>query len=89
MKKLIIILFSIFLLTGCTKGEEVTCNINGKEAIFTIKNGLVTKYKLAGEKQKKSEIDEINGEYFTSSDDNEEGKLALQTYVSSLGGTCN
>lgn len=88
MKKKVIFLLGIILLTGCTKGEEVTCNINGKKAIFTLKNGIVASYTLDGQKQKHSEIDEINGTYFTSSTTNEEGKIVLQNYVNSLGGYC-
>lgn len=89
MKKIFLILLCIFIVTGCTSGEEVTCKINGKEAIFTLKDGIITSYKLDGKSKRRSEIDEINGEYFTSSTNNDEGKFSLQTYVSSLGGNCN
>lgn len=87
MKKINLLLF-ILLLVGCTKGEEITCNIEGKKAIFELKNGMITSYKLDGKKVSKSEIDEINGTYFTSSTDNEEGKNVLNDYVYELGGTC-
>lgn len=89
MKKLIILIFAVVLTAGCSKGEEVSCTIEGKEAIFTLKNGIVSNYKLDGKEVKKSEIDEINGTYFTSSTDNEEGKKVLTTYVNELGGTCD
>lgn len=88
MKKILIIL-TLFVLTGCTKGEEYTCTINGKQAIFTLKNGIVTSYTLDNQKQNQSLIDEINGTYFTSSTTNEEGKEALNNYVISLNGSCN
>ena len=87
MKKLSILLF-VLLTVGCTKGEEVTCNIEGKKAIFTLKNGIVVSYKQDNKEVSKSEIDEINGTYFTSSTTNEEGKEVLSNYVDSLGGSC-
>lgn len=89
MKKYVVILLGFMLLTGCTKGEEVTCTINNKKAIFTLKDGIVTSYKLDEKNAKNSEIDEINGTYFTSATNNEEGKIALNNYVNSLGGTCD
>ena len=87
MKKYSILLF-LLLLVGCTKGEKITCNIEGKKAVFELKNGIVTSYKLDGKEVSKSEIDEINGTYFTSSTNNEEGKNVLNDYVNELGGTC-
>ncbi len=88
MKRFCIILLILFI-TGCASGEKVTCNINGKKALFTIKNGIITSYKVEGENISRREIDEINGEYFTSAKDNKEGKDALKTYINTLGGTCN
>ena len=87
MRKLII-LFLLVLTVGCSKGEEVNCNIEGKKAIFTLKNGIITSYKLDDKEVSKSEIDEINGTYFTSSTTNEEGKETLNNYINELGGTC-
>ena len=87
MKKITIV-FLLLLTAGCTKGEEITCNIEGKKAIFTLKNARIDNYKLDDKKIKKSEIDEINGTYFTSSTNNEEGKRVLNSYVFELGGTC-
>ena len=90
MKKILIIMLGIFILTGCSNsGEEFTCIVNNKEAIFTMKNGMITAYTLDGQKQSNSTIDEINGTYFTSSTTNEEGKEALTNYVNSLCGSCN
>ncbi len=88
MKKILLII-SLILLTGCTKGEELTCTIDNKKAIFTMKNGIITSYTLDNENKSQSEIDELNGTYFTSSTNNEEGKEALQKYVNSLNGNCN
>ena len=88
MKKILLII-PLILLTGCTKGEEITCNIDNKKAIFTMKNGIITSYTLDNKNKSQSEIDELNGTYFTSSTNNEEGKEALQKYVNSLNGNCN
>lgn len=88
MRKISILLFILFLTVGCTKGEEVACNIEGKKAIFTLKNGIVVNYKLDDKAVSRSEVDEINGTYFTSSTTNEEGKEVLNNYVDSLGGSC-
>jgi len=89
MKKLLIFIVGLFLLTGCSKGEEFTCHVNGQDAIFTLNEGLVTSYKLGGQSKSQSDIDEINGEYFTSATNNEEGKAALKNYVSMQNGTCD
>lgn len=89
MKKLLIPLFGILLLTGCGAGESYTCKIDGKEAIFELKDGMISSYTLDGEKQSQSTVDELNGTYFTSSTDNEEGKVTLKNYVESQNGTCN
>lgn len=88
MKKTILMLISLFCLTGCTSGEEVKCTVNSKDAIFTLKDGIVSTYTLEGKRQEKSEIDEINGTYFTSATNNEEGKEALKTYIQSINGSC-
>ena len=87
MKKILLIIVALFLITGCDKGEQLTCTINNKEAIFTMKNGIITSYTLDGQKQSQNEVDELNGTYFTSSTNNEEGKEALQNYVNSLNGS--
>ena len=91
MKGKILVLFvGILLLTACT-GEslDVTCKVGGKDAKFTLKNGMVSSYTFNGSKMSQSVVDEINGEYFTSSKDNEEGKTALNNYIASVGGSCN
>lgn len=87
MKKISILLF-LLLLVGCTKGEKITCNIEGKKAVFELKDGIISSYKLDEKEVSKQEIDEINGTYFTSSTNNEEGKNVLNDYVNELGGTC-
>lgn len=89
MKKILLITISLFLLTGCNQGEELTCTIDNKEAIFTMKNGIITSYTLDGQKQSQSIVDELNGTYFTSSTNNDEGKEALQNYVNENNGSCN
>lgn len=90
MRKIIIVMMLGFILTGCgDKGEEFNCLIDGKEAIFTMKDGMITSYKLDGQAQSRSVIDEINGTYFTSFNSNTEGKEALKNYVSLQGGSCS
>ena len=89
MKKILLITIGLFLLTGCDKGEVLTCTVNNKEAIFTMKNAIINSYTLDRQNQSQSTIDEINGTYFTSSQNNEQGKEALQNYVNSLNGSCN
>ena len=90
MKKIFLFAFGMFLLTGCgALGEEVSCTIDGKDAVFTLKDGLVTSYTLDGKKQSQAEVDEINGIYMTSASNNEEGKETLKTYVSTKNGSCN
>ncbi len=89
MKKYLLILLSIFILTGCAEKEVVKCNIGNKEAIFTLKSGMISHYKVNGIPKSNSEIAEINGTYFTSSVTNDDAKIALQNYVNSLGGTCD
>lgn len=88
MKKIVIIL-GIFLLTGCSKGEEFTCTVDNKKATFTLKDGIITSYVLDDKKQSQSIIDEINGTYFTSATNNKEGKEALTNYVNSQNGSCD
>ena len=37
----------------------------------------------------KNTVDELNGEYFTTTTNNEEGKIALKNYIEQIGGTCD
>lgn len=89
MKKILLIFIFLFCITGCDKGEEITCTIDNQKAVFTMKNGIITSYTLDNKTKSQSEIDELNGTYFTSSTNNEEGKEALQNYVNSQNGSCN
>jgi len=89
MKKIFVLGIMLFLLSGCAGGEDVSCTVDGKDAVFTLKDGVVTSYVLGGDKVDQSKIDEINGEYFTSATNNEEGKEALNRYMLSVGGSCN
>ncbi len=88
MKKIFLIM-CLLVLTGCSKSENMECMVNGKKAIFILKDGIVSSYILDGKSISKSEVDELNGTYFTGSKTNEEGKVVLKNYVSSLGGSCN
>ena len=89
MKKYLLIILGIFLLTGCAGEEEITCRISGKEAIFTLKNGMISHYKVNGMPKTNAEIAEINGTFFTSSETNEDAIKILHNYVESLGGSCD
>ena len=90
MKKVMVLAVCVFLLTACGGvKEEVTCTVDGKDAVFTLKDGMVSSYTLGGSKMSQATVDEINGEYFTSSKDNEEGKQALNNYIYSVNGSCN
>ena len=90
MKKLLVLVIGGLFLTACGgQTEEVTCTIAGKEATFTLKNGIVDSYEFNGLNISQSKIDEINGTYFTSATNNEEGKEALKNYISSVNGSCD
>ena len=90
MKKIFVLGLGVLFLTACGGNtEEVTCTVDGKKAIFNLKDGMVSSYSLGGKKISKAEVDEINGEYFTSAINNEEGKKALNTYINSVGGSCS
>ena len=87
MKK--ILLLSVLLLTGCTQGEELTCNLNGKTLEYQMKDGIIKSYKIDGTKASQKDVDELNGTYFTSSKNNEEGRIALKNYIENKNGNCN
>lgn len=88
MKK--ILLLPLLLLTGCTAtGETFNCTINGEDATFNLKDGIVTSYQIGEENSTSSQVDELNGEYFTTTTNNEEGKIALKNYIEQIGGTCD
>ncbi len=87
MKK-IMLCVGMFLLTGCTSGEEVTCTNNGSEEIYTLKDGIIESLTIDGEKQSGEVVDELNGTYFTSTTTNEEAKTTLNDYITSMGGSC-
>lgn len=87
MKKVLLFLIMIFFV-GCLNKKEIVCNIEGKKAVFVLKDGIISSYKLDNEKISRSIIDEINGTYFTSSKNDEDGIRILNEYVGGLGGSC-
>ena len=87
--RILMLILSVFLLTSCTSGEEVTCNVNGKEEVFTISDGMVNSITIDGTQQNQSAIDEFNGTYLTSATSNEEAKALLKEYINAKGGNCN
>ena len=38
----LVLLFILVLTVGCGKREEITCNVEGKKATFTLKNGIIS-----------------------------------------------
>lgn len=90
MKKIVFI-FLLLFVTGCSsvEGEEVNCVVDGKKAVFWLNDGIVVKYTLNGKDNSQSTIDEINGIYFTSATNNDEGKEALTNYIQSVNGSCD
>ena len=89
-KRILVVLIGGLLLTACGgETKEVTCKIGGKDAIFTLKNGIVSDYTFNGVKIEQAVIDEINGEYFTSAKNNEEGVSTLNKYIATVNGSCN
>lgn len=88
MKKIILLSLCLIAVGCASGGDQMKCRINGKEAIFTLKEGMIDKYTLDGMAKTNREIADINGEYFTSSTNNEEAKNYLKDYVESIGGTC-
>lgn len=89
MFKKVIILLSLFTLTACTQGEDVTCTVNGKTEVYNIKDGLVEGLTVDNDKKDMADVDELNGTYFTSAKDNEDLKKLIYDYVSQRGGKCN
>lgn len=87
MKKIVLCL-AFLVLTGCTNGEEVSCDNNGNKEVYTLNNGLVESLTIDGKKQSQDVIDELNGTYFTSTTTNEEAKEVLNDYIASMGGSC-
>lgn len=88
MRKVLLLGGLVLLLSGCTSGEEVTCQNNGLEEVYTLKDGIIESLTIDGEKQSSSTIDELNGTYFTSTTTNEEAKEALNNYIENNGGVC-
>ena len=40
MRKVLLLGGLVLLLSGCTSGEEVTCQNNGLEEVYTLKDGI-------------------------------------------------
>lgn len=90
MKKIIFVLLVLFI-TGCSSSgntDTINCIIDNKNAEITLKDGMVVKYTLNGKEESQKNIDEINGLYFASATNNEEGREALNNYISTVNGSC-
>ena len=90
MKRILIILFiSMFLLTGCSKEEELICDIGRTTVTITLKNGKITKYvdKIKGESAKE-DLDNMNNEYLKQIENNNDAISKLKDVITILGGNC-
>jgi len=90
MKKILIILFvSMFLLTGCSKEEDLICDIGSTTVTITLKNGKIIKYvdKIKGEASRK-ELDNLNKEYLSEFDNNNDAVDKLKDVITIMGGNC-
>lgn len=90
MKKILIILFiSVVLLTGCTKEENLICDIGNTTVTITLKNGKIIRYfdKVKGESTKE-DLDNMNNEYLREIDNNKDAINKLKEVITILGGSC-
>lgn len=90
MKKILIILFvSMFLLTGCSKKEDLICDIGSTTVTITFKNGKIIKYvdKIKGESSKE-DLDNMNKEYLKEIDNNKDAINKLREVITIMGGYC-
>lgn len=90
MKKILIILFiSIVLLTGCSKKEDLICDIGSTTVTITLKKGKIIKYvdKIKGESSKE-DLDNMNNEYLREINNNSDAIIKLKEVITIMGGHC-
>ena len=90
MKKILMILFaSMFLLTGCSKEEDLICDIGSTTVTITFKDGKIIKYidKIKGESSS-SELDNLNRAYLSSVENNKDAINELREVITTMGGNC-
>ena len=87
MKKILIFIALIFLITGC--GNKLKCKLSGDEFKLVFENGkIVEYYDSKGDPVDKSVIDEMNT-YLKDVTDNNEAKKIIKDLLNSYGGECN
>ena len=91
MKKIILCLFVLMLLTGCGKKEtmKLECELSATTIVLTIQEGKITKYvdKISGEASNK-EIEVLNNSYLSEINDNKKAASKMIEVIASNGGDC-
>lgn len=90
MKKVfLLILFCILLLTGCSKEEELICDIGTTTVTVTIKEGKIISYvdKIKGELDSEG-IKRLNESYLKSVTNNNDALNTLRDVIATMGGNC-
>lgn len=90
MRKILIILFiSMILLTGCSKKEDLICEIGSTTVTITLKKGKIIKYvdKIKGESTNE-DLDNMNNEYLKEVNNNKDAINKLREVITIMGGYC-
>lgn len=89
MKKYILILLTLILLTGCSNDTNtLNCELGNEKMTFKFEKGQLVKY-IENDKEKDKEyVDEMNG-YLTNVKDNKEAITKIKNVIISFNGTCD
>lgn len=90
MRKILLVLFiSICLLTGCSKEEELICDIGSTTVTITVKDGKIIKYvdKIKGESSRE-DLENMNDEYLKEINNNNDAIEELKNVITIMGGNC-
>jgi len=90
MKKIILLLiFSILLLTGCAAKEELVCDIGSTVVTVTVQKGKIISYidKIEGELSSEG-IKQLNESYLESITNNVDAINKLRDVIATMGGNC-
>lgn len=89
MKKYILILLALILLTGCSNDTNtLNCELRNEKMTFKFEKGQLVKY-IENDKEKGKEyVDEMNG-YLTNVKDNKEAITKIKNVIISFNGTCD
>ena len=79
----------MFLLTGCSKKEDLICDFGSTTVTITLKNGKIIKYvdKIKGESTKE-DLDNMNNEYLKEIYNNSDAIIKLKEVIVVMGGIC-